>query len=88
MSCRKRARNIKLSDAVIEQRILLMKKWTVFKMQQHLHDVQMLDKIMFSQQKALDQLKQESNELYEAAIQVMLNEQVSCHNNYHYIILA
>lgn len=66
----KRERGLKVSDEIAEQRILLEKKWSLFKQKQHLEDIQMLDKLMFSQQKALDHLKQESEELYQAAIQV------------------
>lgn len=65
------SRNIQPSEDVIEQRILLEKKWSLFKQQQHLADIQLLDKIAYAQQKALDQLKMASEELYEAAIQVI-----------------
>jgi len=33
--------------------------------------MQMIDRLVFSQQKALDELRQESEELYQAAIQVV-----------------
>lgn len=67
---RKRMRNIIVPEAVAEERILLEKKWSLYKLNQHLADIQMLDKLMFSQQKALDELRNESEELYQAAIQV------------------
>lgn len=70
---RKRARSIKVSEVVQEQRILLEKKWSYFKQKQHLEDIQMLDRLIFSQQKALDELKNESEKLYQAAIQVQLS---------------
>lgn len=65
-------RNIIVPEAVIEERILLEKKWSLYKQNQHVKDIQMLDKLMFSQQKALDELRNESEELYQAAIQVPL----------------
>lgn len=65
-----RERHVTISEDVTEQRILLEKKWSGFKQNQLLQDLQMLDKLMFSQQKALDELKKESEELYQAAIQV------------------
>lgn len=37
---------------------------------EHLADMQMIDRIMYSQQRALDQLRLESEELYQEAIQV------------------
>lgn len=65
-----RQRNIKVPDEIAEQRILLEKKWSFYKQQKHLEDIQMLDNLMFAKQKALDELQKESEELYQAAIQV------------------
>lgn len=55
---------------VLEQRVLLEKKWAKYKYEQHLADMRMIDRIFMSQQKALDELKKESEELYQEAIQV------------------
>lgn len=61
-----------MPEEIAEERILVEKKWSLYKQKQHLADIQMLDKLMFSQQKALDELKNVSEELYQAAIQVPL----------------
>lgn len=67
---RRRARHVKAPEDVTEKRILLEKKWSAFKQQQHLADVQMVDRLLFAQQKALDELRKQSEDLYQAAIQV------------------
>jgi large subunit ribosomal protein L40 len=54
-----------------EKRALLLKEWACYKHKQHMKDMQMIDRLIFAQQKALDELHQESEELYEAAIQVI-----------------
>ncbi|XP_044730029.1 39S ribosomal protein L40, mitochondrial [Chrysoperla carnea] len=61
-----------LSAEVLEQRVLLEKQWARYKREQHLKDIQMFDRIMQSQQKALDELRKESEELYQEAIQMDL----------------
>ncbi|XP_017779837.1 PREDICTED: 39S ribosomal protein L40, mitochondrial [Nicrophorus vespilloides] len=61
---------VKLSEEVLEGRILLEKSWAKYRRDQHLRDLQMLDRIAFSQQHALDELRKESEELYQEAIQV------------------
>ncbi|XP_018330307.1 39S ribosomal protein L40, mitochondrial-like isoform X2 [Agrilus planipennis] len=67
---RKRARTIQLTEEVLESRAALFQAWSCYKQQQHLNDVQMIDRIMYSQQKALNELKNESEDLYQEAIQV------------------
>lgn len=59
-----------LSENELESRALLEKQWANYKKVQHLADVQMLDRILFAQQKALDELRKESEELYQEAMQV------------------
>lgn len=59
-----------MSADELESRVLLEKSWAKFKREQRLADLKMLDRIAFSQQKALDELRKESVELYEEAIQV------------------
>jgi large subunit ribosomal protein L40 len=54
-----------------EERAILHKEWARYKNKQHVKDLQMIDRLIFAQQKALDELRQESEELYEAAIQVI-----------------
>lgn len=58
-----------VTEAVLEQRALLEKRWTRHKMQEKLSDYQMVDKLLLSQQKALQELRYESEELYQEAIQ-------------------
>ncbi|KAJ8960352.1 hypothetical protein NQ317_009075 [Molorchus minor] len=58
-----------LSQDLLDKRALLEKKWCNFKREQHLADLQMLDRISYCQQKALDELQRESKELYNEAIQ-------------------
>ncbi|XP_044265787.1 39S ribosomal protein L40, mitochondrial [Tribolium madens] len=59
-----------LSEDELEQRQVLEKQWATYKKKQHLADVQMLDRILFAQQKALDELRKESEELYQEAMQI------------------
>lgn len=67
---RQRMRSITLSAEQLEARALLEKQWAAYKREQHIADIQMLDRISFCQQKALDELRKESEELYQEAIQV------------------
>lgn len=61
-----------ISEEETESRILLIKEWNKYKTQQHLANVQELDSILYSQQKALDELRTESEDLYQEAIQIDL----------------
>lgn len=68
---RQRLRKIPpMSEEEAESRILLIKEWNRYKTQQHLANIQELDSILYSQQKALDELRTESEDLYQEAIQV------------------
>ncbi|CAH1169680.1 unnamed protein product [Phaedon cochleariae] len=58
-----------LSCELLEKRVELEKQWCQYRREQHLTDIQMLDRITNAQQKALDELKKESEELYQEAIQ-------------------
>lgn len=60
----------------LEARALLLKQWSKYKLEQRLADVRMLDRISFAQQKALDELRNESEELYQEAIQVYKNRNI------------
>lgn len=62
-----------LTPEVIEQRALLEKSWARYKMQNKLQVYQQIDKVLLAQQKALQELRFESIELYEEAIQPDLN---------------
>lgn len=46
-----------------------MKKWAVYRNQEILNDYQAVDRMVSAQKKALEELRFESEELYEAAIQ-------------------
>lgn len=61
-----------LSEEVLEERILLIKSWTTYKTKQHLQNLKNIDCVVFSQQKALDELRKESEDLYQEAIQVRI----------------
>lgn len=54
----------------IERRELMEKEWTKYKARQWMANVQTIDAILFSQQRALNELKAESEELYNQAIQI------------------
>lgn len=71
---RQRLRNLPpLSTEEIESRILLQKEWSKYKRLQYMTDIQTIDSMLYSQQKALDELRAESEELYQEAIQVEIN---------------
>jgi len=53
-----------------ERRALLHKDWTRYKMQQHRNEVLALAQLRQSQSRALEELRKESEELYQSAVQV------------------
>ncbi len=53
-----------------ERRVLLNKKWAAYKNQERLNDFKLLDKLVNAQNKALEELRFESEDLYQAAIQI------------------
>ncbi|XP_059616344.1 large ribosomal subunit protein mL40 [Phlebotomus argentipes] len=61
--------SVALSAEVLEERALLQKEWARYKGHQKLTYYQEIDRMVQAQTKALDELKLESEELYEAAIQ-------------------
>lgn len=60
-----------ISEEEMDSRILLQKDWNRYKTKQHLANIQTIDSIFYSQQKALDELRAESEDLYQEAIQVI-----------------
>lgn len=60
-----------MTPETLEERALLYKEWARYKRKQNMNNMQMIDRLVFAQQKALDELRQESEELYQAAIQVI-----------------
>lgn len=55
----------------MESQALLFKEWARYRGQDRIKDIQIIDMVMTSQLKALEELKLESEELYQAAIQVI-----------------
>ncbi|XP_041643680.1 39S ribosomal protein L40, mitochondrial [Cheilinus undulatus] len=51
-----------------ERRALLLKEWGVYKQRQHLAEKEALERALMSQREALEELKLESEELYQAAL--------------------
>ncbi|XP_013098138.1 large ribosomal subunit protein mL40 [Stomoxys calcitrans] len=58
-----------LSEAELERRVQLNKQWSRYKHEQKINDFQIIDRLMRCQSKALDELRLESEELYQEAIQ-------------------
>jgi large subunit ribosomal protein L40 len=72
LSLRFRVRSLpQISSDVQENRAILEKQWAAYKKNQRLDAIQMLDRISFAQQRALDELRNESEELYQEAMQVI-----------------
>jgi large subunit ribosomal protein L40 len=65
---RKRS-NVVVSNDIINSRELLMKEWNRFSGLRHISEIRQLDSVIISQQEALDLLREESEELYQEAIQ-------------------
>lgn len=59
----------------LESQVLLMKDWCRHRMAQHTREVKEIKQVQIAQENALSQLRAESEELYQQAIQVSL---VSC----------
>lgn len=60
----------KISEEKANERALLLKQWSSYRYRQYLNDIQNIDRIVLAQQWALDELKSENLELYNAAIQI------------------
>lgn len=58
-----------MTDVEIERRYQLQKRWTCYKNEQRLADFQIMDRLVQAQFKALEELRMESEELYQEAIQ-------------------
>lgn len=68
---RKRVRNIApLSSREQDSRALLRKQWAHYKHDEKCSDFQIIDRQVQSQNRALEELRRESEELYQAAIEV------------------
>ena len=53
-----------------EGRALLLKQWSRYKLREHAHEMNAIHTAMLAQQVALQELRNESEELYQQAIQV------------------
>lgn len=58
-----------LSEKEQEYRALLLKKWSKYRNEENLKNLKILDRMVSAQRKALDELRFESEELYQQAIQ-------------------
>lgn len=58
------------NEETLVERVKLFKQWAVYRHKCQLADLQMCDRMVMAQQWALDELKKESEELYQAAIQL------------------
>ncbi|KAG8037095.1 hypothetical protein G9C98_004417 [Cotesia typhae] len=59
-----------LTPEVLEERTLLLKDWSRYKHRQHVEDVMTIESMIASQHRALEELKAESQDLYDAAIEL------------------
>lgn len=53
-----------------ERRALLHKDWTRYKTKQHTNEMTAVALVRWAQQQALEELRRESEELYQSAVQV------------------
>ncbi|XP_058811330.1 large ribosomal subunit protein mL40, partial [Topomyia yanbarensis] len=56
------------SSDELENRVLLEKQWAKFKMEEKLADYQLIDRVLSAQTKALNELRLESEDLYQLAV--------------------
>lgn len=59
---------ITLSKEKIEERLIAGKTWTKYKHNEHFFNLQVINDLEYSQQRALNELREVSEELYQAAI--------------------
>ncbi|RZF47393.1 hypothetical protein LSTR_LSTR009132 [Laodelphax striatellus] len=60
----------KLTEQEVIGRVRILKAWAGYRRKQSFNDIQMMDRLMFSQQHALDELRKESEYLYQEAIKI------------------
>lgn len=65
----KRTRNVNIATDVLEKRAILEKIWARYQHEQKLHQYKTVDRILMSQEKALQELRFESEQLYQEAVQ-------------------
>lgn len=77
VSLRKRERGA-LTFETSEQRALLLKEWGSYKQKQHSRQMNALTMAGAAQQKALEALREESEDLYQQAIEVLKAQLTKC----------
>lgn len=58
------------SNDKLEERIITLKLWSKYKHDEHYFNLQVISDLEFSQQRALNELREVSEDLYQAAIKV------------------
>lgn len=58
-----------MTSEIKDQRSDLIREWSIYKNKQKVTDLQLMDQVILSQKKALAELRLESEELYQEAIQ-------------------
>ena len=58
-----------ITEEVKEYRAQLLKKWAKYRNEENLNDFKLIDRMANAQKQALDELRYESEELYQQAIQ-------------------
>ena len=56
----------------MEEQVLLEKQWSKNKISEHRSEMILKNRVLYAQQKALRKLREESEELYQQAIQVII----------------
>ena len=56
----------------MEEQVLLEKQWSKNKISQHRSEMILKNRVLYAQQKALRKLREESEELHQQAIQVII----------------
>lgn len=59
-----------LDETALNARSDLLQQWTAYRSKESQKDYSLVDRLIFAQQKALDELRLESEELYQEAIQI------------------
>lgn len=54
----------------LEDRIITMKQWAKYKHDEHFFNLQVINDLEYSQQRALNELREVSEDLYQAAIEI------------------
>ncbi|XP_050421864.1 39S ribosomal protein L40, mitochondrial [Adelges cooleyi] len=66
----RRRPSISHSNEKLEERIMASKTWSKYKHDEHFFNLQVINDLEYSQQRALNELREVSEELYQAAIEI------------------